>query len=359
MLEDNINYKALPSEDGEETVIKFDMGDKGVTDINLKSNKRPDVPYQRDMYDSIRNFENEAWSDRGKGYKTGFNNIDDAFEGGLKPGFILIAGDSNLGKTALISQIAYNTARKNEDVFVMDFSLDDPSDDKISRVVACDSRVIINSIKNPKNYIEFDKMLTRRKVGLNRLYNNVDRYRIYDATFTTNIEDIELEIENIINTNKKYDIYKELIVFIDNFHDLNTSKYPNLQDKQKYDYLAQKCADIAIKYKIPFVCSAELRKVNGSLRPKCDDVRESTKIKYEAKAILLCYSDVHYKGEGSEIYFNRKDKVGKQPIFEVHFGKNKISSFKGRLYFEFYPEMSYLKECNKNDTDLYSSLIYN
>ena len=33
----------------------------------------------------------------------------------------------------------------------------------------------------------------------------------------------------------------------------------------------------------------------------------TVKIKYEAKAILLCYNEVHYKGENSNIYFTRNN----------------------------------------------------
>mgnify|MGYP002514940018 CR=1 FL=1 len=94
-----------------------------------------------------------------------------------------------------------------------------------------------------------------------------------------------------------------------------------------------------IQYNIPLVCTAEMKKINGDRRPILDDIRECVKIKYEAKAIILVYNEVHYKGESSEIFFNRNGYMMKQPVLELHFAKNKISSFKGRLFYEFYPEL--------------------
>ena len=85
---------------------------------------------------------------------------------------------------------------------------------------------------------------------------------------------------------------------------------------------------------------------------------EGVKIKYEAKAIILVYNEVHYKGESSEIFFNRNGYMMKQPVLELHFAKNKISSFKGRLFYEFYPELSRLEEPDEDSIRRYAGLVY-
>ena len=348
----------VPGENGIIGTMEYEMKDKSVADIDIKVNPEPTEDYQKAMYDTIRNFEIDAWSPKSDGLKTGFTTIDKAFDGGLKNGFIIIAADSNVGKTAFMSQMAWQVVENNKDVYVMDFSLDDPMEDKIPRIVASNSRVVINSVKNPQKYMNNPNMLKRRTMGLARLYNRTDKYLIRDASFTTDIETIEEEIIRMKVEFERLGVDKRIVVFIDNFHDLTTKEHPNYQDKQKYDHIAQKCADIAIKYKIPLVCTAEFRKMNGSFRPTLDSIRESVKIKYEAKAILLCHNEVHYKGEGADVYFEREDKPDqKQPVFEIHFAKNKISSFKGRLFFESYPEMAYMTECDDNTTKSYASQI--
>ena len=267
--------------------------------------------------------------------------------------------DKNNPKTIFLTQMLWQIAEKNNDVYVMDFSLDDPMDDKIPRVVASANKVLINAVKNPNGFTQYPMMLARRLDGLNKLRKYVNKYRTYDATFSTNIEDIEDEVNKIrIELDAVGRGDTQIVVGIDNFHDLNSRDKSFRSDKEKYDYLAQYCADMAIRQKCVLACSGELRKVNGSLRPTVDGIRESVKIKYEAKAILLCHNDVHYKGEGAEVFFKRSDSNLKQPVFEVHFAKNKFSSFKGRCFFESYPEMSRMEEADEQSAKHYSSVVF-
>lgn len=349
----------LPKNDGgySET-ITLDLLDRGFRKIDIDVPAKPIQKYEIEMWDEINKFETESWSPSRKGLDCGFSSINMAFDGGIKAGFVIIAAESNIGKTAFISQLANQIVNLNNDVYVMDFSLDDPMPDKLSRIVACENKCPINAIKSPLNYTQYPLMLVRRVMGLNKLRSITNKYRAYDAMFSTDVEAIEDEILRIKVELDSQGSNKQIVVFVDNFHDLTSRDHPNLQDKQKFDYLAQKCADIAIKYDIPLICTAELRKTNTNGRPSLDDIREAVKIKYEAKAILLCHNDVHSKGEAANVFFNRKDKPGqKQPVYEVHFAKNKFSSFKGRMFFESYPEMARMEQADDQTSKHYSSII--
>lgn len=335
--------------------IKVQDGDN-VRTLKMNVPKKSDIPFQSEMWDIIDTFENDSWAEGREGLDTGWKSLNDAFGGGIKPGFIIVPADSNVGKTIFLSQLLYQVAHKNNNVYVMDFSLDDPMDDKIPRVVASDSKVPINIIKNPRSHVEHEAVLARRANGLNKLRQSIDKYRIYDSTFTSNIEDIEKEILRVkeqLSSIGRHNV--QLVVGIDNFHDLAMR---GVRSEDKFNVLAQACADLAIRYNLVLVCSAELRKINGHLRPSLDAIRDSVKIKYEAKAILLCHNDVHYNGEGANVFFERSDKPGKQPVLEIHFAKNKMGSFKGRLYFEQYPELSRLEEADEESTKRYASSVY-
>lgn len=275
-----------------------------------------------------------------------------------------IANDICVHNTAFLSLMAWRVAQNNPDVYVLDFSLDDPLQDKIPRVVAAANKVLINAVRTPNNYTQYPEMLKRRQQGIELLRQSVDRYRCYDATHSTDIDDIEHTIQNtIVNLEEEAVVTgkprRKLVVFIDNFHDLTTTAPEAMgSDKMKYDYLAQRISDMATKYGIPIITTAEFKKLNGYRRPSLDDIRESVKIKYEAKAILLCYNEVGLKGEAASIYYELQGKSQKQPVFEVKFGKNKMSSFKGRLFFEFYPDIAYFEPADKASTKRYNNLIY-
>lgn len=319
---------------------------------------KPTEDYQLSMWETIDKFETNAWSNKNVGLKSGYDCIDKAFDGGLYPGFTIIAGDSNLGKTALISNIAWNVATLNPDAYVMDFSLDDSMPDKLARIAASSGKVIINCVKTPLNYVNYPLMLIRRKNSILNIRNYTDRYRAYDASFSTYIEDIEKEIEDKLIYFDSKGMDKKIVVFIDNFHDLNSCNNNPKSDKEKYDMLSQWCSDLAIKHNICIICSAELKKLNSTRRPALDDIRESVKIKYEAKAIILVYNEVHYKGESADIYFMKNNVPFKQPVLELHFAKNKFGTYKGRNFLEFYPEMAYLRECDPNAQKTYQQIVF-
>lgn len=321
--------------------------------------------HEGEMWDVLNDFEHRAWNSRNVGIKTGWKEMDKAFAGGLKTGWILVAGDSNIGKTSFLSQMAWQVAHQNNDeVYVMDFSLDDPMHDKIPRVVASSNKVIINAVSTPNNYIQFPDMIKRRNEGLEKVRSAVDRYRCYDANHGTDIDEIEESVKKMKVQLEETAMLrgeepKKLVVFIDNFHDLSTTSREAVgSDKMKYDYLARRTSDLATKYDIPVITTGEFKKLNGFRRPGVDDIRESVKIKYEAKAILLCYNEVGVKGESASIYFERTGKPEKQPVFEVSFGKNKMGDFKGRTFFEFYPEIAYFEASDNNDKKKYNNLIY-
>lgn len=357
----NVIGKPFVSPDGQEVnkevFVEYKDGSNKTFNLNI-----PKVPDSQDEFETfMRNrldkFENDSWTYETNILDSGFDNINRVLEGGIKPGFYIIAADSNVGKSILQQQLGRQIAERNENAMVLDFSLDDAVDDRLSRGIASYSKVIINSVKNPNKYSQYPNMLLRRLHGLTFFRNIVDRYIVFDSEDGTDIEFIEEKIIKAkINADMK-NIDKRIVVLIDGFHDLTIKAHPNYQDNQKYEYLATAIANLAKQYNIPIICTAEIKKVNGAFRPMPDHIREASKIKYQAKCIIMCYSDVHYKGEGAEIFFNRSDKEEKQPVLEAHFAKNKLSSFKGRLFFESYPELARVEEASLESSKNYLSLI--
>lgn len=316
------------------------------------------IKQAQEMLDIINDFEQRSWSDSNMGFLTNFKGIDNALEG-IQTGFHIVAGDSNWGKSSFISQIAWQIAIHNPNVFVLDFSLDDPIHEKLARVIACNSRIPINAAKMPKNYGQFPEIQVRRANGIKLLQQNSYRYKAYDSSHSTDIEAIEKTIKELQVELKIEGLDREVVVFIDSFHDLTTTNQRVLgSEKTKYEYLAQYVSDMATLLDIPIICTAELRKLNGTRRPIPDDIREATKIKYEAKSIMLVYNEVAVKGDAASIYYEFNNSPIKQPIFEVKIGKNKYSSFKGRLFFEFYPEFAMFQECDSASSKRFSNLIY-
>ena len=73
-------------------------GNDGPVEVKYNIPATPQQDYELQMWDKLNHFEMNSWSDSQKGLKTGMPKIDEAFDGGLKSGFIVIAADSNIGK---------------------------------------------------------------------------------------------------------------------------------------------------------------------------------------------------------------------------------------------------------------------
>lgn len=83
---------------GYEELVEIKLDEGPAKYISLKVPPKPLLKHELAMWDTINNIEIGAWSPKSKGLKTGWKSMDDAFDGGVKPGFIIIGADSNVGK---------------------------------------------------------------------------------------------------------------------------------------------------------------------------------------------------------------------------------------------------------------------
>ena len=323
---------------------------------------QPQVQYyhENEMFQRLVEFERLSFSPSNYGLNTGWPEIDSALEG-IQPGFHLIAGNSNMGKTSFLSQLEMQIILNNPDVYLISFSLDDPYEEKICRLIACSEKVPINAVKNPNKYSHMPEAIKRRNQGMYRLLNNINTIAIYDDAGSYSV--IERLIEKVDQTRIDFATnlnHKRIVLCIDNFHDLDTNspKVGKGSDAGvKFDYLAQYIADAAKQMRIPIICTAEFRKLNSYKRPNIYDIRETIKIQYEAKSIMLCYNEVSMRGEAADVFYKDANRPAKQPVFEVHFAKNKYSSFKGRHFFYFRPDMAYFQPVSQQDRDHFTKMI--
>lgn len=322
--------------------------------------------FKSKMLGTIREVKNYSWS-RGEigGLDWGVEQFNKAFEG-LNTGVHLIAGQSNVGKSGICMQLAWQIAKANREItehrprkaFVLYFSLDDNNNELLPRLIAIDQKIPINAVRFPKKYEDNEHYMARLELGYMALEEMVMHINMMDVNEGSSIEHIEATTEKYALELQKIDPAYQIVIFVDNFHDITVdSKSFGTDSNQKYDYIADQLSRIATKFDCPIICTAEFRKLNGNRRPKLDDIRESVKIVYEAKAIILAYNEVGLRGQQSQIFWMREGVADKQPVFECDIRKNKFGSYKNRIFFEFWPEMSYFKEVPPAGAQRYSQMI--
>lgn len=287
------------------------------------------------------------------GLDFGFPQLNEAFNG-LNPAVHIIAGPTNVGKSAFCLQIAWQVANINPNTYVLYFALDDRCNDIVPRIVSMDQRIPIGAVKFPTKYMQNESYMNRREAGFKRLAQSVSIFKLRDLSFGDNIEYIERSIaQHRLELPDGYN----LCIFIDNFFDIQVRDKKFSGNNEKYEFIAVELERISEHYSCPIVCTAELRKLNGNRRPLLDDIRETIKIVYKAKAIMLVYSEVGIRGQAAKIFWLKDGSSHKEQLFEVKVDKNKLGEFKGRLFYELWPEQSFLSEVDAKKAMEYNKQI--
>jgi len=72
----------------------------------------------------------------------------------------------------------------------------------------------------------------------------------------------------------------------------------------------------------------------------------------------MLYNEVGLEQQNASVFYRSPDRPGKQPVLEVHAGKNKQSDFKGRLYYEFITNYALFIEATEEEKEQYDNYIY-
>ena len=219
------------------------------------------------------------------GMDWGFENLNDAFQG-LNAGVHLIAGQSNIGKSAICMQLAWQIAMANQmptperpqKAFVLFFSLDDSMNELLPRFVAIDQKMPINAVRFPKKFGDDVRLMEKRSNGFTKLKDSVMHISMRDVNHGSSIEYIEKTVDEYVTQLKMIDPAYQIVVFIDNFHDVTVDAPGYTESNTKFEHIADALSRLCAKYDCPMVCTAEFRKLNGNRRPVLDDIKESGKI---------------------------------------------------------------------------------
>lgn len=355
----NCNKNECPLHNKKKKEQESNLLSEQETQDEIIVNGRKYYDYEIQMLDIINDVENFNW-ERGElgGFTFGDKLLDEAFNG-LQPALYIIAGQPNIGKSMLALRLAWQVSLKNEDAYVLYFSIDDPDIAILPRIISMDQRIPINVVKIPKKYQDDAELMEKRNQGLQRLRENVTSFKLLDKKYGYTIEKIKQIVFEHNTKIAEAGVNKKLVVFIDNLYDVEVEDMVYAGDTQKkLQKIAVELDDICEVHKIPVVCTGELKKLNGARRPIMDDLKETVKLQYVASAIMLCYNEVQVKGERANVYHYVTEKGDeKQPVLEVHVAKNKLGEFKGRIFYDMYPGYSILEPVSKEQGKKFTSMM--
>ena len=349
-----------------------------IEDVLQQKNEVTIVDYYsvgRQVYDRF----NEHAYKKGHGYTvSGFPIFDRRLEG-MEEGLYVFAGESNSGKTAVVTNLIWQITKDPANkLFGVYYSLDDNTDEVTARLIAMNQLIPISVASKPKRYEDFInrykddenpviqqerelyiEYLDKRERGLQELVNANTQFMIQDTEDVPNLETLLDHMKKVQLYVKSFDPDNNIIVAIDSIADLTVDSKKFNTDRERIDYISKTIKKAANnELKIPILGTYHLRKLNHNGRPTLDDVKESGRLVYEASMVFLVFNDVSKNKEAANVFSSLENNEYKQPVIELDWAKNKKSSYKGRTYHYFIPDCSKVIECDETVSRRYDALIY-
>ena len=189
-----------------------------------------------DFFATTRNdyesFNKRAWN-KGDGYKIPSYPEMEARLEGLETGLYLFAGESNSGKSALMMNILKDICScKENKLYGVYYSLDDSKNEIIPRIIAMEQQIPIAVASKPKrfqnmidhgdddNALIFEDQLNKREIGLKKLREESNLFKIEDTTKIKNQTDLKKHIIKVQTFVKSIDPEMNIIIAIDSINDI-------------------------------------------------------------------------------------------------------------------------------------------
>ncbi len=254
-------------------------------------------------------------SDDYLGVPTGYEILDKAMTGGLKPGMLFVlAARPSIGKTAMALNMAYNIAVTGTPVGI--FSLEMSADQLTLRMISSGARVNITELAYQANQPQGDLQKIKETCSALRKAQIV-----IDETGGIDILELRSKARRMV---EKHGIK---VLFIDYLQLISINSNKNANRENDVARISGALKALAKELSIPVVVLAQLNRQaeQGDALPKLSNLRESGAIEQDADVVALLHRnrEEQYSREGDHsqgleavllIAKNRNGQTGKQPL---------------------------------------------
>ncbi|ABK89836.1 replicative DNA helicase [Francisella tularensis subsp. novicida U112] len=274
------------------------------------------------------------------GLSTGFIDLDKMTSGLQRANMGIIAARPSMGKTVLGINIAQNVA-KIADKPVLVFSLEMPSEDIVTRMLASQARVEMNLLK------ECNRLNDAHWVKITSAMKTLSEMPLY-IDDTSSLTPAEMRSR----ARRLYNEHGGLAMILIDY--LQLMKIPGYETNRTLEVseISRSLKALAKELDIPVIALSQLNRAvddRKDKRPMMSDLRESGAIEQDADLIMFIYRD--------EVY--NKDKEDNKNLGEIIIGKQRNGPI-GTVHVRFDGQFaSFANLTNENDHILPGDIGYN
>ena len=223
------------------------------------------------------------------GVPTGLKDLDDKLGGLHKSDLIIIAGRPSMGKTALATNIAFNSAKKIQEEgkksSIAFFSLEMSSEQLSTRILAEQSRIKSNDIRRGRiSEEQFDKFIETSR--------NISELPLFiDETPAISIAALSNRARRIKRT---FGLDMIVVDYIQLMTAINSKREGRVQEISE---ITQGLKALAKELSIPVLALSQLSRAveqRDNNKPQLADLRESGSIEQDADVVMFVYREAYY-----------------------------------------------------------------
>ena len=260
----------------------FNLAEKGSFSSSL-------IKFDKALRQTIEMASNAYKNEEGiVGVPTGLRDLDDRLGGLHKSDLVIIAGRPSMGKTALATNIAFNAAKKFQEIgdktSVAFFSLEMSSEQLSTRILAEQSRIKSNDIRRGKiSEEQFDKFIETSK--------DISELPLYiDETPAISVAALSNRARRI---KRLFGLDLVVIDYIQLMRGTN-NKDGRVQEISE---ITQGLKALAKELSVPVVALSQLSRAveqRDEKKPLLSDLRESGSIEQDADVVMFVYREAYY-----------------------------------------------------------------
>jgi hypothetical protein len=252
----------------------------------------------------------------------------------LEEGLACLAGKPNCGKSTILVNMMMQACQLNDDILILDISLDDPYKKRFEQYIASLTGLYYQEITTKTNLSD-EKIKLKKEAESQliewyradklRTIEAIERYEEDDITITRHYREPE-EIFRLMREVRTQYPDKKIVVFLDAWNNLDMTKARASSDLSQANYYLSKFQEESNKLGIVVMLSAHLRKPEkGRRRPGLEDIKGTSDMAYNVVWAGIVINELRENAIKDPLVFKEGDKL--YPIVVIEVVKTKVSTW--------------------------------
>lgn len=282
-------------------------------------------------------------------YKTGFNELDEALDGGFKEDLVTLFALPGLGKSTFALQVADNVAQSGRDVimFALEMSRNELISKSLSRISYLSKDRRGGMLFNSNDFLFGYKQANFSEDKLDFIEKSKNKYKEYAEHIFIDESRINIDIDYIKDRIKKHiDITGNTPLVIIDYLQIIKPLKDTMNDKQNIDNIISGLRTLTKELHTCIICISAINRSSYGECLSLASAKESGRIEYDSTIVL----GLQYKA--------KKDKNGKYSIdmeeqqnkdirdIELRVIKNRFGKTNRTIKLRFCPEFCCFEESN-------------